>query len=109
MMFLYLSEVLPDVGMSIVMLLDWILVFLVVQFFLDLSEAIEFMGVFLIFAGVCLVMFLFYWPLLIESKGRSKSEMLSLYSGIRETEVKPVNQIEEMVTVGTSSPVNIVM
>jgi len=96
MMFLYLSEVLPDIGMSICMLLDWVLLFLITQFFLDVSDAITYMGVFLIFGGVCLVGVLFHWAFMIESKGKSKSEMLSLYSGIRVEEIKPDKPLEEL-------------
>jgi len=107
MMFLYLSEVLPDIGMSLTMIIDWILVFLVVQFYLDVSEAITPMGVFLIFSGTCLLGFFFYWCTMVESKGKSKAEILSLYSGIRTEEIKPEIPLDQVIDTKDSSAVNV--
>jgi MFS family permease len=80
--FLYLGEVLPDIAMSVVLPVSWTLAFLVAQLFLPLSESIGPGSVFLFFGGYCLFGFVLLYCFMIESKGRSKAEIIALYSKI---------------------------
>jgi len=48
--FLYIGEVLPDIGVSTIVLINWVLNFLITQFSLDIANNIGWKGLFLIFA-----------------------------------------------------------
>jgi len=79
-MFLYLSESLPDKGFSVTILVNWVLAFIVVQITMNLAVWIGFEGSFVIFG---LLSFFGAWLIdthLIESKGKTKLQILQEYS-----------------------------
>ena len=79
-MFLYLSESLPDKGFSVTILVNWILAFIVVQITMNLAVWIGFEGSFVIFG---LLSFFGAWLIethLIESKGKTKLQILQEYA-----------------------------
>ena len=78
--FIYAAEVIPSVGVSMIVCANWIFAFSTVQTFLPLVDMIGVDGVMLtyaIFGGISVKLYDMY---LIESKGRTKAEMLKLYN-----------------------------
>jgi len=78
--FIYAAEVIPSVGVSMIVCANWIFAFSTVQTFLPLVNMIGVDGVMLtyaIFGGISVKLYDLY---LIESKGRTKAEMLKLYN-----------------------------
>jgi SP family arabinose:H+ symporter-like MFS transporter len=93
--FLYLSEILPDIAMSVVVPFNWICAYLTAQFFLPLSEKYG-PGPILFFFGIyCIIGFILTFFYMIESKGRSKAELISLYSGVPMDKEKKAANFEE--------------
>jgi len=78
--FIYAAEVIPSVGVSLIVCANWVFAFSTVQTFLPLVDLIGVDGVMLtyaIFGGISVKLYDMY---LIESKGRTKAEMLKLYN-----------------------------
>ena len=78
--FIYVPELLPSVGVSVVIFLNWMLAFINVQTCLPIVHAIGTPGSLLFHAIFCLVSTIIYQKYIIESKGRTKAELLDMYS-----------------------------
>jgi len=81
--FLYLGETLPDIGMAVVVLCNWTSSFIETQWFLDVANAIGLDGVFYIFGGLTLAATIFLGFFMIESKGKTKAEIIAEYAGTK--------------------------
>jgi len=89
------AETLPDFGFSMASLINWTLAFLTLQFFPDAAEDLGYGWTFIMYglltaAGGVLLIFT-----LVDSKGKSKDEVLKLYSGIEEPAKKDEKAIED--------------
>jgi Sugar (and other) transporter. len=78
----YLAEVLPDKGVALANFFGYLTDAIVSQFYLYLAYKFGSYSCFLIFGGVSLIAGFLLQALLIESRGRTKSEILSKYSEI---------------------------
>lgn len=76
---IYASEVLPDRGVSIVLLVNWIFTALVgVTFpFMSADDALHIYGAFWLYGGLCVAAFFFILIFVIETKGLSREEIRS--------------------------------
>jgi len=81
--FLYLGELLPDIGMSIAVFVNWRAGFVVLQVFQSLLDLIDIHGVFFIFALFCGVGAYILERYLIESRGKTKNEWILEYCNSR--------------------------
>ena len=77
--FLYLSETLPEIGMSVTTVFSSGLAFAASQFFLELQNTIDYMGIALIFGIGNLLCFIFFSKYMIESKDKTRAEILLEY------------------------------
>jgi len=75
------AEVAPSVGVSMIVCTNWICAFLNVQSFLPMLNLIGVNGVMLVYALFEAVSVKVYKDYVIESKGKTKAEMLRLYNG----------------------------
>jgi len=75
------SETLPEIGCSVCLLANWIWGFLTVQFFPNLTDAMGINGTFILIGGICAVSSVYFYFEAVETKGRSKTEILQQYSG----------------------------
>jgi len=78
-MFLYLSECLPDIGFSFTILLNWILAFVVVQITMNVAMWIGFEGSFVVFGILSFFGAAVIAKYLVESMGKSKLQILKEY------------------------------
>jgi len=74
------AEVAPSVGVSMIVCSNWVFAFLNVQSFLPLLNMVGVNGVMLVYAMYGLISVKMYQRYVIESKGRTKAEMLKLYN-----------------------------
>ena len=74
-------ETLPEIGVSVSLLASWIWGFLTVQFFPDISDSIGVDGTFIIIGGICILSSIYFYFEVVETKGRSKVEILQEYNG----------------------------
>lgn len=79
----YMSEILPDRALGIAVFLNWITSFLTIQFFLDISNAIEIHGLFLIHTAVALIAILVTKFFVLETKGKTKTQIIMEYCNIK--------------------------
>jgi len=77
--FIYVAEVLPGIGVSISVFSNWVLAFVSVQSCLPLVKAIGTSGVMFFFGCFCCFACWAYDKYLIESRGRTKAELLELF------------------------------
>ena len=92
--FLYLSEILPDIAMSVVVPFNWVCAYITAQLYLPLSEKFG-PGPILFFFGIyCSIGFIFLFFIMKESKGKTKAELISMYSGIPITDIQNENKQE---------------
>ena len=77
--FLYVSEALPALGISLCVFLNWVLSIIIIQSFLPLVKLITAEGVMLLLSCVCLFLTVYFKRHLVETKGRTKAEILDLY------------------------------
>ena len=87
--FLYMGEVLPDLGMGIATLLNWISAFIISQFFMDWARAIGLPGVFFLFAGITIITTVILQKYMVENKGKTKQEMWAIYNGTKKVNSAP--------------------
>lgn len=87
--FLYLGEVLSEIAISAVIPFQWVFSFIVAEVSLSLLESIGSSGIFFIFVGFAALGAAVTNVFLIESKGKSKAEMIALFSGISENKIVP--------------------
>jgi len=74
------AEVAPSVGVSMIVCSNWVFAFINVQSFLPMLKMIGVNGVMLVYAFYGAVSVKMYQWYVIESKGRTKAEMLKLYN-----------------------------
>ena len=76
---IYASEVLPDKGVSIVLLINWIFTAIVgVTFpFMSAGDALDIYGAFWVYCGLCVAAFAFVLLFVMETKGLSREEIHS--------------------------------
>ena len=79
-LFIYVAETLPETAVGLVILMSWITSFLVTQFFMSLQIAIGYSGVFLLAGGIVLVTCFVSYIFMVESKGRTRLEILKIYT-----------------------------
>ena len=77
---IFIAEVLPDVGVGIAILLNWATAFLVAQFFQPLANALGTYIVFLIFAVTCLLSLIVLLARVKETRNLLPYEIAQLYS-----------------------------
>lgn len=77
--FIYVPEVLPGVAVSISVFFNWMLAFLSVQTCLPLVKLVGTQGLMLFFGVFCGFSVWAYDKYLIESRGRTKAELLELF------------------------------
>ena len=80
--FLYISEILPSVGVAFCITANWTAGFLITQFYLSVVEHLGFSTPFFFFSACCLATGSIFWRWMVETKGRTKSEILQNYAGI---------------------------
>ncbi|WP_327004532.1 MFS transporter [Dactylosporangium sp. NBC_01737] len=66
-------------GVSAATAANWAAAWLVTQFFLSLTSWIGESGTFGVFAGMCVVSFVFVWKLLPETKGKTLGEIQQMW------------------------------
>ena len=77
--FIYVPEVLPGIGVSITVFFNWMMAFLAVQTCLPLVKLIGTQGMMLFFGVFCAFSVWAYDKYIIESRGRTKAELLELF------------------------------
>lgn len=77
--FTYAAEVLPSVGVSFAVFVTWVLGFITVEIFVPIINVINIEGIMLIYGAACFILAVVYIKCLVESKGKTKAELLSLY------------------------------
>ena len=87
-------ETLPEEGVSIALLTNWIWGFLTVQFFPNITNAIGIDVTFIIMGGICILASLYFWIEAVETKGKSKTEILQEYNGLKNTGKAQVSPAE---------------
>eukprot|EP01015_Nassula_variabilis_P003989 TRINITY_DN1273_c0_g1_i18.p1 TRINITY_DN1273_c0_g1~~TRINITY_DN1273_c0_g1_i18.p1 ORF type:complete len:172 (+),score=42.90 TRINITY_DN1273_c0_g1_i18:36-551(+) len=80
-----ISELLPEVGVSLANFVIWVSQLIIGLFFPTLGspDNLNIYGVFLIFAGLTFFSIIFFAIFLPETKGKSKTEILSFYDKYR--------------------------
>lgn len=77
--FVYISELLPSTGVAFTVFLNWICSIVLVQTLLPINDWIGPNGWMIFYAASSLYSFIVYQKYMIESKGRTKAELLALY------------------------------
>lgn len=77
---LYIGEILPATGVSIAVLVVYLIGFVHVQVFLPLADAIDLTGVFFMMAGFNLFSVIILYFEMVESKGKSKGIIILEYA-----------------------------
>lgn len=77
--FAYISELLPSAGASFTTFVNWFCSFLLVQTVLPLGSWIGANGLMTVYASFTLFSLVIYSKYMIESKGKTKAELLELY------------------------------
>jgi len=70
--FLYISEILPEIGYAFAIFTNWVVSYMVSQVFVVISNAIEYEGTFFIFAAFCFIGALILKKIMIESKDKRR-------------------------------------
>jgi len=78
---LYIPEVLPDAGVSIAVLLNWVVAFMVAQGFPTLQEFAGTGISFILFAAFCALGIVFIGTYVKETKGKTDAEITAMFSG----------------------------
>lgn len=79
LVFLYLAEVMTEIGISMALAVIWSLTILVSLVTPRMIEALGQQGLYFMFAGINVAGWLFILFLIRETKGRSKTELKTLY------------------------------
>lgn len=77
---LYLAEILPEKGISIAVLFNWIATSIVAQVFPKMNSAINIYGCFAVFGGFCFLGLFFLIFMLQETKGKTAKDIDYMYS-----------------------------
>jgi len=102
--FLYISETLPSVGSSFCVAANWTSASLISIFYLQVVDAVGLGPFFLFCALLCFLCALIFLRFLVETKGRTRAEIIQLYAG--EKNLKPEN-IEESKGIGKDAETDI--
>lgn len=78
--FVYISELLPSAGVAFATFINWFCSFFLVQTLLPIADLIGANGWMFFYASFSLFSLIWYHKYLIESKGKTKAELLALYS-----------------------------
>jgi len=78
-----IPETLPEVGVSVTLLANWVWGFLTVQFFPDITGSIGIDVTFIIMGGICIISGVYFWIEGVETKGRSKVDILQDFNGFK--------------------------
>lgn len=93
--FVYISELLPTAGVAFAMFMNWLWSFAIVQTLLPLATWVGVQGLMLFYAVFSLFAWVVFQKYLIESKGRTKAELLELYStGTNQAQANQNNDVE---------------
>lgn len=76
---IFVAEILPDLGVGIAINLNWTWTFLIAQFFQPIAQAIGTPNTFLIFGVYCLAGLLVIIPFVKETKGLTREQIERLY------------------------------
>ena len=77
--FLYISETLPSVGVAFCVAANWTSAFIISQFYLQVVKAFGIGKFFIFCAIVCFLAGLVFWKYLVETQGRTRSEIMAAY------------------------------
>ena len=78
---LYLPEILPEKGVSIAALANWVGCGIIGLFFPMVKDAIQIQGTFLIFLACCVASFFYMLIFVKETKGKSSEEIEAMFTG----------------------------
>jgi len=92
--YLYVAETLPEVGMGVINYLNWVLAFILVQNFIHMKEALGYGTLFLISSILLAIVFSFLYKYMVETKDRSRLQVLRKYNGLPTNENSPVGSID---------------
>ena len=91
--FLYISETLPSVGVAVCVAGNWTAGFIVIQFYLHVVDAYGVAAPFLFFAIFCLFCAVVFAKEMVETKGRTKREIIAKYMRVEVNEA--IQNVEE--------------
>jgi len=77
---IYISELLPGAGCAFATFVSWSVGFIMSEFFPLMVKAVGIQGVMLTFGGFALLCIIISNKVMIESKGRTKAELLTMYA-----------------------------
>lgn len=92
--FVYISELLPAPGVAFAMFMNWLWSIVIVQTLLPLASRIGVQGLMFFYAAFSLFALIVFHKHLIESKGRTKAELLELYSAADTNQINCNKDIE---------------
>ena len=78
--YLYISETLPDIGVSVCTAINWTSGFIVSQFFLPVSENLGVGTAFLAFGVACFASSYFFYGNLMETKDKTRSQIMFAFN-----------------------------
>ena len=78
---LYLPEILPEKGVSLAALANWVGCGIIGLFFPMVKNAINIQGTFLIFLGCCVAALFYMFIFVKETKGKSPEEIEEMFGG----------------------------
>jgi MFS family permease len=78
---LYLPEILPEKGVSLAALANWVGCGIIGLFFPMVKDAIKIQGTFLIFLGCCVAALIYMFFCVKETKGKSSEEIEAMFGG----------------------------
>ena len=77
---IYISELLPGPGVAFSTFISWTVGFIMSEFFPLMVATVGIQGVMMTFGGFCLLAIIISNKVMIESKGRTKAELLTMYA-----------------------------
>jgi MFS family permease len=91
--FLVISETLPNIGVPIAALFNWIFGFITVMLYPDARDAMGVPWTLLMFGLITVAGALFLWVYMIETRGKDKNEILKMYGGCESEESRQSPQV----------------
>jgi len=96
--YLYISETLPDVGVSACTAINWTSGFIVSQFFLPVSENLGVGTAFLAFGVACFASSYFFYGNLMETKDKTRSQIMFAFNRMSTLRAGRLDTIEGVKT-----------
>jgi len=93
--FLYISEVLPDVGVGACISANWTTGFLIAQFYLQSVEAFGFEVPFLFFGVANFLCAVVFCGALVETRGKTKADIIAEYNLLPKELMNSINDYDE--------------